>query len=132
MGLNHFVGMGRLTADPELRKTQGGISVTSFKIAIERDVAGADGERGVDFVDVVAWRETAEFVSKYFEKGKVAVVKGRLQVREWTDKEENRRKSYEIVADRVYFGDTKRKGEGEASMPKMEEVDEADDGELPF
>ena len=109
--LNHIVLMGRLTRDPELRRTGSGIAVASFALAVDRDFASKDsGERGVDFIDIVAWRNTAEFVSKYFTKGSMAVVSGRLQIRNWTDKEGNKRRSAEVVADNVYFGSAKREG----------------------
>ncbi len=107
--LNHIVIIGRLTRDPELRRTGTGIAVTSFTLAVDRDFAPKDGgERETDFIDCVAWRQTGEFVSKYFAKGRMAVVSGRLQIRNWTDKEGNKRRSAEIVADNVYFGDSKR------------------------
>ena len=107
--LNHIVLMGRLTRDPELRRTGSGIAVASFSLAVDRDFANsATGERETDFIDIVAWRNTAEFVSKYFTKGRMAVVSGRLQIRNWTDKEGNKRRSAEVVADNVYFGDSKR------------------------
>ena len=109
--LNKIVLMGRLTRDPELRRTDSGIAVASFSLACDRDYSGKDGaEKQTDFVDVVAWRHTAEFVSKYFTKGRMAVVSGRLQIRPWTDKEGNKRRSAEVVADNVYFGDSKRDG----------------------
>lgn len=112
--LNHIVIMGRLTRDPELRYTQSQLPVTSFRVAVDRDYGGRDGaERQTDFIDCVAWRNTAEFVSKYFSKGSMIVVSGRLQIREWTDKENNRRTSAEIVADNIYFGESKRRdGDG--------------------
>lgn len=107
--LNHIVIMGRLTRDPELKTTNSGIPVVSFSIAVDRDFADKEsGERGVDFIDVTAWRHTAEFVSRYFTKGRMAVISGRLQTRNWTDKDGNKRKSVEIVAENVYFGDSKR------------------------
>jgi len=107
--LNHITVMGRLTRDPELRRTGSGIAVASFTVAVDRDFAPKDGgERETDFIDCVAWRQTGEFVSKYFTKGRMAVVSGRLQIRNWTDKEGNKRRSAEIVADNVYFGDSKR------------------------
>ncbi len=108
--LNHITVMGRLTRDPELRRTQSGTPVASFSIACDRDYKDKDtGERTTDFIDVVAWRTTGEFVSKYFTKGRMAVVSGRLQMRDWTDKEGNKRRSAEIIADSVYFGDSKSK-----------------------
>ena len=106
--LNHITIMGRLTRDPELRRTSSGIAVTNFTIACDRDFSGKDGgEKEVDFIDCTAWRQTGEFVSKYFTKGRMAVVSGRLQMRNWTDKDGNNRKMAEIVADNVYFGDSK-------------------------
>jgi single-strand DNA-binding protein len=107
--LNHIVVMGRLTRDPEIRYTQSQLPVTSFTVAVDRDFGGRDGgEKQTDFIDCVAWRNTAEFVSKYFTKGSMAVVSGRLQIRDWTDREGNKRRSAEIVADNVYFGESKR------------------------
>ena len=107
--LNHIVIMGRLARDPELRRTGSGIAVTSFRLAVDRDFAPKDGgERETDWIDCVAWRQTGEFVSKYFTKGRMAIVSGRLQIRNWTDKDGNKRSSAEVVADNVYFGDSKR------------------------
>ncbi len=106
--LNHIVLMGRLTRDPELRRTGSGIAVASFTLAVDRDYAAQGAEKETDFVDIVAWRNTAEFVSRYFTKGRMAVVSGRLQIRNWTDKDGNKRRSAEVVADNVYFGDSKR------------------------
>ena len=110
--LNHIVLMGRLTRDPELRRTGSGIAVASFSLAVDRDFGSnrETGEKETDFIDVVAWRSTAEFVSKYFTKGRMAVVSGRLQIRGWTDKDGNKRRTAEVVADNVYFGDSKREG----------------------
>ena len=108
--LNHIVLMGRLTRDPELRRTGSGVAVASFTLAVDRDFAAQGAEKETDFVDIVAWRNTAEFVSRYFTKGRMAVVTGRLQIRNWTDKEGNKRRSAEVVADNVYFGDSKRDG----------------------
>ena len=114
--LNHIVIMGRLTRDPELRRTGSGVAVASFSLAVDRDFSPRDGgERETDFIDCVAWRQTGEFVSKYFTKGRMAVVSGRLQIRSWTDKDGNKRRTAEIVADNVYFGDSKRDGEGGGS-----------------
>jgi len=111
--LNHITIMGRLTRDPELRRTGSGIAVTSFTLAVDRDFGkNENGERETDFIDCVAWRQTGEFVSKYFTKGRMAVVSGRLQIRSWTDKDGNKRRTAEVVADNVYFGDSKRDGEG--------------------
>ena len=110
--LNHIVIMGRLTRDPELRRTGSGIAVASFSVAVDRDFGGRDGgEKETDFIDCVAWRQTGEFVSKYFTKGRMAVVSGRLQIRPWTDKDGNKRRTAEIVADNVYFGDSRRDGD---------------------
>ena len=107
--LNHITIMGRLTRDPELRYTQSNTPVATFRVAVDRDYTPRDGgERQTDFIDCVAWRSTGEFVSKYFQKGSMAVVSGRLQMREWTDKEGNRRTTAEVVADNVYFGESKR------------------------
>ena len=111
--LNHITLMGRLTRDPELRRTGSGIAVASFTLAVDRDFSPRDGgERETDFIDCVAWRQTGEFVSKYFTKGRMAVVSGRLQIRSWTDKEGNKRRTAEVVADNVYFGDSKRDNDG--------------------
>ena len=143
MSLNKIFIMGRLTKDPELRRTQSGTAVTSFTIAVDRDFKGQNGEKETDFVDVAAWRSTAEFVAKYFTKGRMAVVEGRLQIRDWTDKDGNKRRSAEVVADNVYFGDSKRDDApanapayGAPSAPidghsDFEEITE-EDGELPF
>ena len=132
--LNKIFLMGRLTRDPELRRTGSGLAVASFSLAVDRDFKSQSGERETDFIDIVAWRNTAEFVSKYFTKGRMAVVEGRLQIRDWTDKEGNKRRSSEIVADSIYFGDSKK----DTGMPaqsysnnrSFSEVE--DDGELPF
>ena len=114
--LNHIVIMGRLTRDPELRRTGTGIAVASFSVAVDRDFGGRDGgERETDFIDCVAWRQTGEFVSKYFTKGSMIVVSGRLQIRNWTDKDGNKRRTAEVVADNVYFGESKRSAEGGSS-----------------
>ena len=106
--LNHIVLMGRLTRDPELRRTGSGVAVASFTLAVDRDYRPENGEREVDFINIVAWRGTAEFVSRYFSKGRMAVVSGRLQIRNWTDTEGSKRRSAEVVADNIYFGDSKR------------------------
>ena len=114
--LNHIVLMGRLTRDPELRRTQSGVPVVSFSLAVDHDVPNKEtGERGVDFIDIVAWRQTAEFVNKFFSKGRMAVVSGRLQIRSWTDNTGNKRRAAEVVADNVYFGDSKRDGDNAGS-----------------
>ena len=110
--LNHITIMGRLTRDPELRRTGSGVAVASFTVAVDRDFASREsGERETDFIDCVAWRQTGEFVSKYFTKGRMAVVSGRLQIRSWTDKDGNKRRTAEVVADNVYFGDSRRDGD---------------------
>lgn len=134
--LNHIVIMGRMVRDQELRRTQSGKAVTSFTLACDRDFKQGDGPTA-DFVDVVTWGATAEFVDKYFTKGRMAVVSGRLQIRGWTDKDGNKRRATEIVADHVYFGDSKRAQSDandtdlEAPSADFAEIDEADD-ELPF
>ena len=111
--LNHITIMGRLTRDPELRRTGSGIAVASFTVAVDRDFGGRDGgEKETDFIDCVAWRQTGEFVSKYFTKGRMIVVSGRLQIRSWTDKDGNKRRTAEVVADNCYFGDSKRESDG--------------------
>ena len=111
--LNRIIIMGRLARDPELRRTQSGTPVASFRLAVDRDFKDkTTGEKATDWIDVVAWRSTAEFVSRYFTKGRMAVVEGRLQMRDWTDKDGNKRTSAEVVADNVYFGDSKRDGDG--------------------
>ncbi len=144
--LNRIVIMGRLTRDPELRRTQSGTAVTSVRIAVDRDFKGQDGSKQADFFDVVAWRNTAEFVSKYFAKGRMAIVEGRLQSRDWQDKDGNKRTSIEIVADNFYFGDSKRDGSGgDYAAPSYGSPAESytapgdggfaeieEDGELPF
>lgn len=107
--LNKIILMGRLTRDPELRRTGSGTAVASLTLAVDRDMKSKDGEKVTDFIDIIAWRNTAEFVSKYFSKGRMAVVEGRLQIRDWKDKEGNNRRSAEVVADNVYFGDSAKK-----------------------
>lgn len=137
--LNQINLMGRLTRDPELRRTGSGIAVASFTLAVDRDFATKDsGERETDFIDCVAWRQTGEFVSKYFAKGRMAVVSGRLQVRNWTDKDGNKRRSTEVIAESVYFGESKR--EPAPYQPALDappltpsELEElAGDAQLPF
>ena len=114
--LNHIVIMGRLTKDPELRRTGSGISVVGFTLAVDRDFADKQsGEKETDFIEVVAWRSTADFVSKYFSKGRMAVVSGRLQVRKWKNKDGENRYSTEVVAENVYFGDSKKENSGGVS-----------------
>ena len=134
--LNKVIIMGRLVKDPELRRTQSGTAVTSFRIAVDRDFKSQDGSKQADFFDVVAWRATAEFVSKYFSKGRMAVVEGRLQIRDWTDKDGGKRRSAEVIADSVYFGDSKPDGKPasrgiDVSASDFAEISE-EDGELPF
>lgn len=139
--LNKIFIMGRLTRDPELRTTNSGTSVASFSLAVDRNYKGADGEKETDFIDCVAWRSTAEFAAKYFTKGRMAVMEGRLQIRPWTDKEVNNRRSAEVIVDNMYFGDSKRDGDTGGARPASgpvnvsandwQEVDE-DEGDLPF
>ncbi|MBE6920201.1 MAG: single-stranded DNA-binding protein [Ruminococcaceae bacterium] len=121
--LNHIVIMGRLTRDPELRRTGGGIAVTSFTVAVDRDFSSKD-EKKTDFIDCVAWRSTGEFVNKYFSKGSMMLVSGRLQIRAWTDKDGNKRRSAEVVADNVYFGESKREQLQTAPTPATPPVEE--------
>lgn len=125
--LNEIILMGRLTRDPELRRTGTGTAVTSFSLAVDRDYKDQNGEKETDFIDVVAWRGTAEFVSKYFAKGRMTVVEGRLQVRDWTDKDGAKRRSYEVVAENVYFGDSKKTDPAPDWTQGNEEA-----GELPY
>ena len=114
--LNHIVIMGRLVRDPELRRTGSGVAVTSFRVAVDRDFVPKDGgERKADFIDCVAWRQTGEFISKYFTKGRMIIVDGRLEMRDWTDKDGNKRTSAEIVVANAYFGDSKRDGDSGGS-----------------
>ena len=130
--LNHIVLQGRLTRDPELRRTGTGTAVASFTLAVDRDFAGKDsGEKETDFIECVAWRQTGEFVSKYFTKGRMAVVSGRLQIRGWTDKDGNNRKTAEVVADNVYFGDSKKEqAEEYVGFVKSDIVEPKNDFEL--
>lgn len=138
--LNHITIMGRLTRDPEMRRTGSGVAVTSFTIACDRDF-GQNGEKETDFIDITAWRNTAEFVSKYFTKGRMAVISGRLQIRKWKDKDGNDRRSAEVVADNVYFGDSKKddtttfstQNYNTASAPASDyQMLSDDDSQLPF
>ena len=137
MSLNKIFLQGRLARDPELRRTQAGVPVASFRLAVDRDFKDkSTGERTTDWIDVVAWRQTGEFVSRYFTKGRLAVVEGRLQMRDWTDKNGNKRTSAEVLAENVYFGDSKRDGAstgeyGPADLDQFSELSE-DDGDLPF
>ena len=135
--LNNIIIMGRLTRDPELRRTQSGTAVTSFTMAVDRDFKSQSGEKETDFIDVVAWRSTAEFVAKYFTKGRMAVVEGRLQIRDWTDKDGNKRRNAEVLADNIYFGDAKKdvdSGANRYAGGQFVEVDEDfdADGDMPF
>lgn len=153
--LNHITIMGRLTRDPELRRTGSGIAVASFTVAVDRDFSGKDSEKETDFIDCVAWRNTGEFISKYFTKGRMIVVSGRLQIRNWNDKDGNKRRSAEVIADSCYFGDSKKEGDNSGgsyggnsynasgysapgystppSYPQSNfEVIEDDDAQLPF
>lgn len=130
--LNKIIVMGRMVRNPELRRTNSGTAVASFTIACDRDFKSDGGEREVDFIKCVAWRNTAEFVSKYFAKGRIAVVSGRLQTRNWTDKEGNKREATEIVAESVYFGDSKREELQSYAAPQESFAELPDDGELPF
>lgn len=130
--LNKIILMGRLTRDPDLRHTQSGTAVASFSLAVDRDYKDQGGARETDFIDIVAWRSTAEFVSKYFFKGRMAAVVGRLQVRDWTDRDGAKRRSYEVIADSVYFGDSKRASDSDADAGEFRELPEEEEGELPF
>ena len=144
--LNRTIIMGRMVRDPELRTTNTGTPVASFTLAVDRDFKPKDGEKVTDFIDCVAWKSTAEFVNKYFAKGRMAVVEGRLQIREWTDKDGNKRRNAEIVVDQVFFGDSKRDDTGGfgttyAAQPVEQPMEQAggfieisgtDDGDLPF
>ena len=138
--LNHITLMGRLTRDPELRRTGSGVAVASFTIACDRDFTDKQsGEKKTDFIDCVAWRSTGEFISKYFAKGRMIVVDGRLEIREWTDKDGNKRRNAEIIVDNAYFGDSKRDTEettygGYASPAPASDFAllDDDDAQLPF
>lgn len=139
--LNHITIMGRLTKDPELRRTQSGTAVTSFSLAVDRDFKNQSGEKETDFIECVAWKNTAEFVSKYFQKGRMAVVSGRLQLRDWTDKEGTKRRIAEIIADNVYFADSKQDQKQESNQDNLnflhnrvnQEFDEiGEDENIPF
>lgn len=133
--LNKIILMGRLTKDPELRRTQSGTAVASFSLAVDRDFKGQNGEKETDFIDIVVWRKTAEFVSKYFNKGRMAVVEGRLQMRDWTDRDGGKRRTAEVIADNVYFGDSRDTASNPVSGVPVSAADFteiSDDGELPF
>lgn len=140
--LNKIIIMGRLTRDPELRRTGSGTAVTSFSLACDRDFKSQSGDKETDFIEVVAWKNTAEFVSKYFSKGRMAVVEGRLQIRDWTDKSGNKRITAEVVADNVYFADSKRSEPNENQKENFNALSgrlsddfvpiSEEDGEIPF
>lgn len=127
--LNVCTIMGRMVRDPELRRTGSGVAVTSFTLAVDRDFAKDGGEKEVDFIDCIAWRGAGEFVSKYFSKGSMAIVSGRLQIRSWTDKDGNKRRNAEIVADNVYFGEAKK---GNAQSAQDFAMIEDPDAQLPW
>ena len=129
--LNHITIMGRLVRDPELRHTTTGKPVANFSLAVDRDFKGPDG-RETDFIDCVAWGHTATFIEQFFTKGRMAVVAGRLQIRAWTDKQGNKRSSAEVVADNVYFGDSKREPTVAPASEQFQEVDDMDSQQLPF
>lgn len=136
--LNHISIQGRLTKDPELRRTSDGVAVTSFAVAVERDFRGNNGEKETDFIDCVAWRNTAEFVERNFSKGKLIIVAGRLQIRSWTDKDGNKRRNAEIIAENVYFGEAKTSTGEKYETAKNASIDHdfpaiyGDDSQLPF
>lgn len=132
--LNKIILMGRLTRNPELRRTQNGTAVVSFSLAVDRDFKNQAGEKETDFIDIVAWRSTAEFVSKYFTKGRMAVVEGRLQMRDWKDRDGNSRRSFEVLADSVYFGDSRKVSDSDTPPEdgEIREVPEEEEGELPL
>ena len=140
--LNKIIIMGRLTRDPELRRTGSGTAVTSFSLACDRDFKSQSGDKETDFIEVVAWKNTAEFVSKYFGKGRMAVVDGRLQIRDWTDKAGNKRTTAEVVADNVYFADSKRSESNDNQKENFNALSgrvsddfapiSEEDGEIPF
>ena len=149
--LNRIVIMGRLVRDPDLRRTQAGTAVAAFTLAVERDFKdAATGERTADFIDCVAWRQTGDFVSRYFSKGRMAVAEGRLQLRDWVDRDGNKRRSAEVVVEQMYFGDSRSEGGQKSGQPVPKEAGyqaaysstgreadefrelQDDDGELPF
>ena len=129
--LNSVIIMGRLTRDPEMRHTQNGTAVASLTLACDRDFKPKNGEKETDFIDVVVWGKTAEFAANYFTKGRMAIVEGRLQARNWQDKDGNKRKSTEVVADRMYFGDSKQDGKKQTA-PADDFAEIEDDGDIPF
>lgn len=140
--LNKIILMGRLARDPELKRTTSGTAVTSFSLACDRDFKSRSGDKETDFIEVVAWKNTAEFVSKYFSKGRMAVVDGRLQIRDWTDKAGNKRTTAEVVADNVYFADSKRSESNDNQKENFNALSgrlnddfvpiSEEDGEIPF
>ena len=143
--LNKTFFQGRFTHDPELKRTPSGIAVTSFSLAVDRDFKNQSGEKETDFIPFVAWKNNAEFVAKWFKKGSMAIVEGHLQMRDWTDKQGNKRRSAEVIVDHIYFGDSKRESTGQSDFhPAGAAVDVAydghsdfseigeEDGELPF
>lgn len=140
--LNKIILMGRLPRDPELRHTQSGTAVASFTLAVDRDFKDkSTGEKATDWIDVVAWRNTAEFVSRHFTKGRMAVVEGRLQIRDWTDKDGNKRRSAEVIAESVYFGDSKKESDpldklaydaAPVTYPDFSEAEDDPNNPLPF
>lgn len=135
--LNRCIIMGRLTRSPELRCTQSGKAVTSVTLAVDRDFKGQNGEKETDFIDIVAWGNTAEFLCNYFSKGRMTVVEGRLQIRDWTDKDGKKRKAVEVLADHVYFGESKPKDEYAAPSytaqgKGFQEIEDEEPGNLPF
>ena len=140
--LNKIILMGRLCTNPELRRTGSGTAVTSFSLACDRDFKSQSGEKETDFIDVVAWKNTAEFVSKYFSKGRIAVVDGRLQIRDWTDKDGGKRRSAEVIAENVYFADSKRSESNDNQKENFNALSgrlsddfvpiSEEDGEIPF
>ncbi len=129
--LNHITLAGRLVADPELRRTQSGIAVASFNLAVDQDYKAQNGERGVDFIPIVAWRGTAEFAEKYFEKGQMAIISGRLSTRRYEDKNGNKRTAYEVVASNIYFAGSKAKPNTDEAPQRYDELLD-DDPDLPF
>lgn len=134
--LNHIILMGRMTRDPELRYTPQNTPVASFTLAVERDYQPGGSERQTDFIDCVAWRKTAEFISKHFQKGSLVAVSGRLQIRDWTDRDGGKRRSAEVAVDNVYFAEKKQPNPSEApvnvSPPSLAELSPDEGGELPF
>ena len=129
--LNTITIMGRFTRDPELRHTVSGSAVANFTVAVDRDFQTGGSEKQTDFIECVAWKHTAEFISKYFRKGSMAVVNGRLQSRKWQDRDGNNRTSWEVIAENIYFGETKTSGESYTPPAELREIDNSD-GKLPF